>query len=276
MSTDMRYISNSHIFVKPELVKLTFTIRKFNKDQKTSIKEFHNSLNQLKTMILNSNSYILSDPMTENYNVTQFYVKKQVHTQVKLVCSNTKESVIISNDLYKKYAQSHTLDLIPKISCTLSDCDSPEFMEVIDGYTTSALVTASFLISADSVIDDILKIVNFCLLNDIDCKYNLTLSEKNRVKYMDSLYIDCVNNGVSNIKHIVNNLPFENPDFTVHEITDPTVSNYGGMMRCANVSEMADCDRNSNSDILLTRELLEELFNINIELSKSVEIIYSI
>ena len=97
---------------------------------------------------------------------------------------------------------------------------------------------------------------------------------------MQELYTKCINQGVVAVQNIVNNLNFAtSKEVKLLEVRDPaavsTPTRYdGAVMRKSAMCMDEECFGASayEPEQIITPELLEELFNNNIELKKSLDL----
>lgn len=234
--------------VKPTIVNLDFYIKTSNKELGKAI----NALNEIrkicKDFVESKKSYRVDSYKHENINV-----RKIMKTKIFYVDTLNPSRIL-------------SLEQICAVSPEDIKYYKKETEEIFDKYEVSISANA-ILDNSETVIEDFTDIVNMCLEKEISCTYNHTITKEERQQYNLAMYSECVNKAVEEVKQIIDDIEVKsNSFFEVSEISD----NFGSSNR-----ELCMADYGTASykpEQYFIPELIKELFNNDIELTKSLQL----
>lgn len=247
----MEYKCNASKKVKPSIVKMTFNIRKENIDSKQVVTDLKDTVDELRTLCVTTNSYKYDSYEQQNINFRKNNVKEYYYI-------NSKTNKTITVDEYNK----------------LKDVDRVDFEKRYRVKLVSyiASVTINIILNNNNtVVNDFTKIINKCIELAIDCNYEHTITEEERDKYMRVLYANCINNGIEAITEIASDIKcYDKNKVEVLSITDTNISN--GMYERDLSPMLKRCSMNSDyeEEQYFIPEFIKELFNNNIILKKEL------
>ena len=257
MST-MIYHSNASKEVKPNIVGLGISLTEKAQTAKEAISNLNNNRNLVKTFIIGKKSYQLDSYHQANVNIRKVTYKEYYYVDDK----NHQISDLEYNKLNQELRNNYTRKMQEKFLC----------------YEASLNLVA-VLDFGDTVITDLMDIFNMCTEKEFKCEYQHTISDKLRDTTMQELYTICINQGVEAVQNIVNGLNFNtSKEVRLVEVRDPaatSIPRYDESM----ISKSAMCmdevcygAPGYEPEQIIMPELLEELFNNNIELTKSLDL----
>lgn len=132
-----------------------------------------------------------------------------------------------------------------------------------------------------TTVSDLVEVFNKAIKRGFHCDYTLGISDDLRERVRKELYAECINSGMKNVQDIVAALDYTKGEMAVNlvEVRDPDVRTQDiGVMRSAS-REMAclqECAMAEPEEQLMIPELLEDLFNNEIEISKSLDLMVEI
>lgn len=261
MGTVMIYNSVATKEVKPDVVGLMIRLNAKCKTAKEAADKINEDRNLAKTFITNKESY-----RTDSYHQTDFNLRKQTYRETYYVRKNNDKTEIsqeewnnlsqVNRNEYTRMTREHFL------------------------YYEANLSLVSVLNYGDTVVTDLMGIFNMCTEKDFKCDYEHAISDELEDATMQELYTKCINQGVVAVQNIVNHLNFvTSKEVKLLEVRDPaaisTPTHYDGAMMRKSAMCMEDACLGASAyepEQIITPELLEELFNNNIELKKSLDL----
>ena len=260
MGTVMIYNSVASKEVKPDIVGLGITLNSKADTAKEAIKKINENRNIAKTFITSKASY-----RPDSYHQMNVDLKKRT----------VREYYYIHKETGKEISQKE-FDKLNQIK--RNDYDSRTRERFL--YYEAILDLIAVLNYGDTVITDFMDIFNMCAEKEFKCEYQHTISDELEKATKQELYTECINQGVKAVKTIVNGLDFvENHTVTLLEVRDPaavsTPARYGAAKMSKNLCMEEMCFDGAAAyepEEIIMPELLEELFNNNIELKKSLDL----
>lgn len=256
MST-MIYHSNASKEVKPDIVGLSISLNEKAQTAKEAIANLNNNRNLVKTFIIGKRSYQPDSYHQANVNIRKVTYKEYYYVDAK---KNP-----ISELEYNKLNQTMRNNYTRKMK--------ENFL-----YYEASLNLVAVLDFGDTVITDLMDVFNMCTEKEFKCDYHHTISDKLRDKTMQELYTICINQGVEAVQNIVNGLNFTtSKEVNLIEVRDPaatSVPSTNDIIRKSAMCMDEACYSASGyePEQIIMPELLEELFNNNIELTKSLDL----
>ena len=266
----IEYSSTSHIEVKPTIVEMTFSIRVSDDSPNKSITKFNDCVTKLKKRIMKKKSY-----REDTYKQQNIDFRK--------------------NDIYEYYYKEITTGkTISTDDYSRLDKESQTTYQYYKRFVGTYYITSSsvsiILNNTESVIKDFTDLINFSIdLNTeitaeteniyvkTHCTYNHTILKEEREAYMKQLYIDCINKGIDDLKNIAKNVSIFDPNnLKVNIITERSFDSLDRTSRdlIADFDSEATmrCGSASQTEQYFIPELIKELFNNNITLSRFVNL----
>ena len=261
MGTLMIYNSVATKEVKPDIVSLTISMNAKCQTAKEASDKINEDRNTAKTYITAKKSY-----KPDSYHQIDFNLKKRTYSEPYYV-HNDNSSKEISQTEYDKLTQNMRIKYTRKIR--------EKFL-----YYEANLTLTVVLNYGDTVVEDLMTIFNMCTEKDFKCDYTHSISDELRNTTMQELYTKCINQGVSSVQNIVNGLNFKTDSVVIlREVRDPAAKSVStdyvgfGMKEAALCADNAYFNRSEyEPEQIITPERLEELFNNNIELRKSLDL----
>lgn len=141
--------------------------------------------------------------------------------------------------------------------------------KVFDKYVANTNITLILSRNEDNdedIIEDFTNIFDFALKYDYDLRYYHNITEEERHLYNNKLYANCIDLGLNEIRTIIADTELKNKDVELNEVLeDNNISNsYRMMNMCAESSYMEE------KELIISPELIKELFNNNIVISKTL------
>jgi len=259
MSTIMIYNSVASKEVKPDIVNLTIRMNAKCQTAKEASDKINEDRNTAKTYITAKKSY-----KPDSYHQIDFNLRKQTYRETYYVC-NTKPNQEISQDEYDTLSQTVRNEYTRKVRDVFLYYEANLTLTVVLNY-------------GDTVVEDLMTIFNMCTEKDFKCDYVHNISDELRNTTMQELYTKCINQGVSSVQAIVGGLDFRNnAEVILREVRDPAAKSVPVYDSSIRTSAMCMDDMMLGASAyepeeIITPELLEELFNNNIELRKSLDL----
>lgn len=230
--------------VKPSIVRLAFTISVDGQDPKAILTSLNNTISMAKDFCTSKKSY-----RPDSYIQSDISFRENSPSDISFRENSSKEYENLSAEeqhRYKKYSKNVYID-----------------------YSVSTNISI-ILNNNDTVIQDFTDIVNMIIENNMRCYYFHDILEEERQKYMRQLYVDCINTGMKEISEIANGVTYFDPKNIQIIQVGENLSNSGSIM-----SDM--CYKGSRADVYEPKkfcipELVKELFNNNIVLTKKLDI----
>jgi len=257
----MIYNSKASTFVKPDIVNLNIYIKSFKETVAEAVNDVNNKRQLLKDYIFDKKSY-----QTDSYHQNSLDLRKRSIKETYYIHITTNKT--ITDAQYNKLKADQKSLYYAKVA------------EKLLGYDASLSINFT-LNYCDEVVDDLVSIFNMTTELDLKCTYSHSLSKDLVDTTMQSLYATCINEGIKNVSNIVNNieLPTSSNDkvFNLLNVMDPcaTSTRYDGDFMMAEQSFARKCSSTSSSyepEPIIMPELIKELFNNNIELTKSLDL----
>lgn len=236
--------------VKPSILRLEFTISENGHNPKAILTSLNNTISMAKDFCTSKksyrpDSYTQSDISFKDTSSTEYYYQN-VYTNLKKSVKEYENLSAEEQHKYKKYSRKAFID-----------------------YSVSTNISI-ILNNSDTVIQDFTDIVNMAIENNMKCNYLHDILEEERQKYMRQLYVDCINTGMKEISEIANGVNYFDPkDIQIIQVGE-NLSNSGFVMSDT-------CYKESRADVyepekFFIPELVKELFNNNIVLTKKLDI----
>ena len=259
MSTTMIYNSKAVKEVKPDIVGIGISFSEKADTAKEAIDKLTESRFLAKKFITSKKSF-----QKDSYHQFNFGIHKRVYRESYLV--NTTDNSEISDQEYNSIPQTVRQSYSRKIR--------EKFL-----YYEATIDVIAVLEYGDTTVKDLIDILNMCTEKHFDCRYKHEVSSKLKEAIMQELYAECINKGVAEVQKIINGLDFiVSKKVYLIEIYDPdavATNNYDSrmIMKSKNcmMEESSICSSYEPEQII-TPELIEELFNNNIELTKSLDL----
>lgn len=243
--TTFRYTSKSTLEVQPSIVKLTFNISADDYDAKTSIDKLKSKLDALKN----------------TFNDLQS-VNSYKQTNISFTRLSNKEYYYVNTKNNKR----HTVEEYNKMPQETRDLCEKRYKDVPGPYVSSISATV-VLNYGETTVNDFTDLMNFSVENNIRLNYNHTITDAERETYMNQLYANCINEGMANIRAIaIKTDVLDDENIELESVTDNSFEPDRGIMYKS--AEMSDTVRTQ----YFIPELVEELFNNNITLTKELEL----
>ena len=251
MGTILNITSNASMFVKPNIVDISILVKEIGQTSKEVTTKINENRQLIKDYILRKSSY-----KDDSYHQTGFNIDKRTK---RLLYYQNNSGQKISSEEYNK----------------LSTLDAHNYKQVVEDqflyYEASLHITLTLKFN-DTVVEDLVSIFNMCTEKDFICRYNHTISNDLYIKSMQELYSKCINDGVDNAKSIVANLNFTNStEIKLLNISEHNISNARYSKSMATMDMCCESNVYEPENIIMP-ELVEELFNNNIELTKSLDL----
>lgn len=256
MGTVMIYNSHASTFVKPDVVELSIRLNSFAQTAADAVSDINKNRQIIKKFICEKSSYL-----ADSYHQYSLDLKRKTHREYFY---ENKHGQKITEDTYDSLSVIDKNDYIKK------------YVDKLLGYEANLTITATLFYS-DTVVKDLVDIFNMCTELKVSCTYNHTISKSLRETTMQSLYAICINDGVSNVQKIVNNLDINtanNKTVSLLSVMDPAATSMREPDRFM-LSEAKACNMYGSAyepEPVVMPELIEELFNNNIELTKSLDL----
>ena len=257
MST-MIYHSNASKEVKPDIVGLGISLTEKAQTAKEAITNLNNNRNLVKTFIIGKRSYQPDSYHQANVNIRKVTYKEYYYVDAKKHQISESEYNNLNQTLRNNYTRKVKENFL---------------------YYEASLNLVAVLDFGDTVITDLMDVFNMCTEKEFKCNYEHTISDKLRDTTMQELYTICINQGVEAVQNIVNGLNFTtSKEVNLIEVRDPAATSVprasDNMIRKAAMCMDEACYGASayEPEQIIMPELLEELFNNNIELTKSLDL----
>lgn len=261
MGTVMIYNSVATKEVKPDVVGLMIRLNAKCKTAKEAADKINEDRNLAKTFITGRTSY-----RADSYHQTDFNLRKQTYRETYYVRKDNNKTEI-SEEEWKNLSQVNRNEYVRSTR--------EHFL-----YYEANLSLVAVLNYSDTVVNDLMSIFNMCTEKDFKCDYEHAISDELEDATMQELYTKCINQGVFAVQNIVNKLKFiTSKEVKLLEVRDPaavsTPTRYDGAVMRKSAMCMDEAYLGASAyepEQIITPELLEELFNNNIELKKSLDL----
>lgn len=246
--------------VKPDIVDLAITINAKAQTAKEAISKINEDRNTAKTYITSKTSY-----RQDSYHQMDVDLKKRTTREYYYVHKKTKKE--ISHNEYEKLNQDKR-----------NEYDNRSREKFL--YYEAILHLVAVLNYGETAVDDLMNIFNMCTEKDFKCTYQHTVSDELNKSTEQELYAMCINQGVKEVQTIASKLDFlEQPKVHLLEVLDPAATAVPKYERMGMMSKQAMCMDEAacvgsayEPEQIIMPELIEELFNNNIELKKSLDL----
>lgn len=245
--------------VKPDIVALGISLNAKAQTAKEAINLINEDRNTAKTYITGKKSY-----RPDSYHQMAVDLKKRTLREYYYVHKTTK--VEISKEEYDSLAQVHR-----------NEYDSRSKEKFL--YYEATLNLVAVLNYGETAVADLMTIFDMCTEKNFRCDYEHTISDELTKATNQELYAICINQGVKEVQTIANNLEFlEQPKVHLLEVLDPAATTAPRYEMSAMKAKRSACmDEMSigaayEPEQIIMPELIEELFNNNIELKKSLDL----
>lgn len=247
------YNSNVVKEIKPTIVEVSIMAFGEGKTAKEAIDAIIKQRKIIKEFILSKNSYKKDsykqtkiDLIKKNHKVYKYYLKDPEYNLK--TCIDSEEYNKLSSMLKTKYYS----------------VENTEF----DKYVANISIYA-ILNNNDTVINDFVDIFNLATSLDFKCVYNHNVLSTEKTEIDMNLYAECINNGMQYIRGVIGNTELSFRDIKLLEISD-TNSNYSFSNNVLKSSCYKEENTYYNTEQIVIPELIEDLFNNNIEFSKTL------
>lgn len=233
MATQLNHIVTQSIGVKPTVVSLNITACNYGETPKEATDKLLEGKNKLEKSIYDRKSYCEHSYKQSSISVEKLY--KSVYNKEK--------------NVYDK---------------------------IFDKYKASLVINADLEKTPDTmeeIIDDFTYIFNVCIDLEYTCYYLFDVQDSFRKITEQELYAKCIDSGLNQIRFIISKTELKNKTIDLNEVSD-VCDSYNNSYKTSKNCEIAF---NSNvSDYVpsqyITKELIKELFNNNIEISKTLKL----
>lgn len=245
--------------VKPDIVNLSITLNSKAQTAKEAISKLNEDRNTAKNYITSKKSY-----RPDSYHQMDVDLKKRTIREYYYVHIITNKE--ISQNEYEKLNQEE--------KNKYNNRSREKFL-----YYEAILHLVSILNYSETTVEDLMNIFNMCTEKDLKCEYQHTISNELNKSTEQELYAMCINQGVKEVQNIANKLNFlEQPKVHLLEVLDlaatavPKYNQMGMVSKQTMYMEEACCGvPKYEPEQIIMPELLEELFNNNIEFTKSLD-----
>ena len=249
MGTIMKFNSEATKYIKPNIVNITISISSNQNNAKDAINEINTKRSKAKNSILNKSSY-----RSDSYHQSNISIRKLIDTETYYV--HVENDTCISEKDYKE---------LPFGTQTLY---RPAKRNVELGYMAHLTISA-ILDYKDTTVDDIIDIFNMSIASEINFKYEHAISDEFSKEIYKSLYAECVNTGLEDIKNTLSTIyVYKDKEFNILSIEDTNnTATYESDMhyRC-----MAAAPPQEEQFVM--PELIEDMFNNTKKISRSLTI----
>ena len=259
MGTIMLYHSETSTLAKPDIVDFTIRMAKKAQTAKDAVTELNVSRALATDYIKGLKSY-----RPESFKQENIDLRKIVNRETYYEKGDSKISV-------KEYN---------KLPINERFLYEEKTIERFLGYTASLTISAT-LNKSDTVVEDLVNVFNMATEKEFVCTYKHSLSNEILEQYARQMFIDCVNHGYRQVEDACNFIDvLKGKPIKLIQIIDPeavdTVSNdrdYGAVMKCASRTGIGS---SYEPEQIMLPELIEGLFNNNIELTRSLDLKFDI
>lgn len=244
----------AEMHVKPSIVIMTLKIFTSGKDAKSVLSELNDKLSLARDFCIAKPSYRENSYSQENISFRENHTTEYFYRHLYL--KDTLKTEVEYKNLTANEQQMY----------------ARQSRKIFDNYTASTRINIT-LNNTETVIDDFTSIVNMSTDQSLFCSYEHTILPEQKKKYMRQLYINCVNQGMNDIIEIANGIPYFNPEhIEIVKITEDIKRerDYGIDFSCK--SAMLAEEEYTPENYFIP-ELVQELFNNNIVLSKKLDIV---
>jgi len=255
MGTIMTMNSEQKLTVKPDSVciRLSANISGMNINEIT--KEINGIRGTIKEAILSKKSY-----QNNSFKQNSLNIAKHVNTE-RIYGISGDESSYISEAEYNELPYNTRLKYkLIRINHNFI------------GYSSNLNISATLTIS-DTTVEDFIALYELSIKHNLTFYYDCTLSNKLADSTMETLYANCISDGISKIENIVSKVnPMKNRIINIIEIIDPKAINRdSGIMYERSAIRTADTARDT-SEQFITPELIADIFNNTQEISYNLTI----
>lgn len=254
--TKMKYTKTVTKTVHPTIVKLNLIITCEDKNASSAIDKLNDTITTCKCLITKKSSYEKYSYKQTNLKFRKCYKKKIIYVNKKI------KSNILTKDEY---------DIAVENDSSVSKVYEKTEVSVFDKYEASTQLSA-VLIYNDTVIQDFTDIMNMAIDKKINFTYDHNITDTEKNAYEIELFTTGVNSGLDEINNIVSKFKFSHDKVKIVSIDEqPSYGLYN--VECSDISARTLGTSNSYvPETYLIPSLVKELFNNNIELTKSVDL----
>lgn len=257
MGTIMLIQSKATKSVKPDIVEVGIDITERGKLAKEVIDLVNRKREQAKNYMLTKES-----TLKDSYTQTNISIRKITNRKYYY----TKGDKSISEEEYSKLS----FELQREWERQIKD----EFL-----CYSANLHMGVELSYGETVVNDLVGIYNMALENDMRCTYRHTISEQLEREINNDLFIECVNQGITDVDYIIcgiNSMNKENVKLL--KIVDTNVSDdrdYGMRYSKSACLESTTTNMYEPENIMMP-ELIADVFENTIELSRSIDMTFEV
>lgn len=269
MGTIMVYNSSASTFIKPNTIELNIKISAFKETAKEVVQKINEDRQIAKDLICDKKSY-----QKDSYHQNSLDLRRRI---VREYFYENLDGKRITEKEYEALDFTHKSEYNKK------------YTEKFLGY--DAFLTISAVLDyGETAVQDLVDIFNMATEKKFTCTYEHSVSQKSLEDTMHKLYIDCINKGVENMQKILDGLTVTSSysgqrTANLLSIVDPEarsgMTDYAignsfekapKMMKSCRMDESFGAASAYTPEQIIMPELIEELFNNNIELTKSLDL----
>lgn len=248
--TTIWYTSKATMEIKPTIVELNFSINTESLNPKNAIDTLKKKVNIVKQFCKSKKSY-----KSHKQSNIGFYRK----TIKEYYYKNERTGTVYSEKEYKNLNQTD------KEFCK-------RYYRDIQGPYVSYTTIQVILSNDSTVIADFTDIMNMSMQEQLKITYNHTITNDERTRFMKQLYIDCVNEGMEDIRHTAKSIScLDESKIELVSIDEPNIDNNMTIGRNCKSTDIMNRN-NFEPEQFFVPKLMEELFNNNITLNKAVNL----
>lgn len=255
MGTIMTMNSEQKLTVKPDIVRIRLSANISGMDINEITEEINSIRGTIKEAILSKKSY-----QSSSFKQNSLNIAKHVNTE-RIYGLPEDESSYISETDYKElpYNIRNKYKLI-KIDNKFT------------GYSSNLNISAVLAIS-DTTVEDFIDLYELSIKRNLNFYYDCALSDKLSDSTMETLYAQCISDGIAKIEHIVSRVnSMKNRIINIVEIIDPeAISCSEDVAYARSAIRSADMARDTSEQIIIP-ELIEDIFNNTREVSYNLTI----
>lgn len=271
MSTTMIYHSSATKKVKPDVANLFVALKSQEQTPRAAVEKINEDRELIKQFAESKGSFKSGSYQQMNVDVTKKTRRIQYYH-----CDAPKfgTQADITVEQYNRLGEKERALYTPRYR--------DEFL-----YWEASLNLSFTLEYVESIVDDIVAIFNMCTEKEFRCTYDITVAKEMRNSTEQALYVDCINSGVSTVRNIVSGIEHfkgSRDDVRLIEVRDPAavapaVGGYRSAKRSTGL-EMDMCcsemclDDGYEPEQIIMPELIAELFNNDVEIAKSLDLVF--
>lgn len=262
MST-MLYNSKAFVVVKPDTAKLNITLVAREKTSREAIESVNAKRELVKAYASDKDSFIEDSYHQHDINVRKYENSILYYHRA----DNTDEAQDnITMAQYNALPETERVIYEPR--------NRKEFL-----YWQAVIRLSLALRYNTSTVEDLVGIFNMCTEKQFDCQYDITVSDSRRRDVGQQLYVNCINQGVKQVQEIANKIECkQSPTVNLLEIRDPDATAMPAVRTSrSTVCKEAVCFDSAEAyepERIIIPELVAELFNNGVEITKTLDLLF--